>query len=112
MTDFFGYANALRKVVTVELPGLDRKIDVKEMSCADRDQFEIKLAEVFKKDARGCRALYVRYSCFWHGTDEYIFSDDDIQKLNDSPSKPLKPLFDAAAKLNSDQQDFEELKKN
>lgn len=110
-TKFFSYAKAKRQTILVELKGYD-PIEVRELSCAERDVFEVVVGETIKKNIRGIRALFIRHSAFWPGTEDHVFCDEDLEELNSCPASVVDPLFQAAAKLNGSQETLDELKKN
>jgi hypothetical protein len=100
------------KTEEVTVPEWGGKVRIRSLTGAERDRFELSVADGKKRSRENLRARLLALVCV-DKEGERIFSQADVEKLGAKNSAPLSRLFDRALRLSAiTPADVEELEGN
>jgi hypothetical protein len=94
---------------TVDVPEWGGEVTVREMTGAERDQFEVLLVQGGRRNFRGLLAAFT----VCDETGARIFAEADARSLAEQPARLLDPIATVALRLNAlGQAELEQAAKN
>lgn len=101
-------AKSCAKTQTIAVPEWGGEVNIRTITAAERDKFELQCSESFVNvRARLCSLAICDES------GKRLFDDTDVAALGEKDAAPINRIFEAARKLNGfTDEDIEELEKN